>query len=372
MVNQRPRILIADDDDLSILLLSQILETVGDIDMARDGREAILLLEQHDYDLAILDIMMPIMTGLDVLQVIRSQKDIAELPVILVSGINDEQKIAWGIRMGANDYLAKPLNTDVMHARVTTWLRLKQVNDERNLLIDRLQSANQLQTRMMQIASHDLKNPLNNLKMLTRVMQREAEENDKLVNMLRMQEDSLEAMVAVINDFLDANDTDGMSLKIESLDSITILQQVVRQYSVMATAKNITLKLRQIRGQVLADERRLSQVIGNLVSNAIKYSPRDCDVYIFTELDSENDLWRLNVVDSGAGIPAEEQDYLFKPFSKGNISTQPTEGEASTGLGLWIVAEMIRIQHGTVGMHNADDGGACFWIELPLAPQAET
>ncbi|MGB7337355.1 MAG: ATP-binding protein, partial [Phototrophicaceae bacterium] len=60
--------------------------------------------------------------------------------------------------------------------------------------------------------------------------------------------------------------------------------------------------------------------------------------------------------------------FLFKPFSKSKISTQPTNGEASTGLGLWIVSEMMKIQNGQVGMYNDVEGGACFWVELPLAP----
>lgn len=371
MVDERPRLLIADDDELSLLLMSQILENVGDIDTARNGQEALLMIEKEEYDLVILDLMMPVMTGLDLLQVIRSRKDIASLPVILVSGINDEQKIAWGIRMGANDYLAKPVDTNVLHARVNTQIRLKQLSDERNHLIDRLQSANQLKTRMMQIASHDLKNPMNNLTMLTSVMLREVGENEKVAKMLQMQKDSLATMVAVVNDFLDTtvSHTDGMNLELQAIDCMPILQQIISQYTVAATGKDINLKLRQIRGRVLADERRLSQVIGNLISNAIKYSPKESDVYIFTQINPETNIWRLSVVDSGQGISEEEQQYLFKPFSKANISTQPTDGEASTGLGLWIVSEMMKIQSGKVGMENAEDGGACFWIELPLAPE---
>lgn len=370
-MNEVPRLLIADDDELSLLLMSEILGDVGDIDTAKNGHEALLMIEREDYDLVILDLMMPVMTGLDLLQVVRSRKDIAALPVILVSGINDEQKIAWGIRMGANDYLAKPLDTNVLHARVSTQIRLKQLNDERNHLIGRLQSANQLKTRMMQIASHDLNNPMNNLKMLTSVMLREVGDNEKLAKMLQMQNDSLATMVAVVNDFLDTSvsSADGMTLELKPIDCMPILQQIISQYTVAAAGKDINLKLRQIRGQVLADERRLSQVIGNLVSNAIKYSPKESDVYIFTQTNLENNIWRLNIVDSGQGIPEEEQQFLFKPFSKANISTQPTDGEASTGLGLWIVSEMMKIQSGSVGMENAEDGGACFWIELPLAPQ---
>src|SRR5690606_31309970 len=141
------------------------------------------------------------------------------------------------------------------------------------------------------------------------------------------------------------------------------------QYSVAAKTKNIKLILGKIVGTILADERRLTQAIGNLLSNAIKYSPKDSDVRIFTELDNTNQVWRLNIVDSGTGISESEQKYLFKPFSKAYISTEPTDGEASTGLGLWIVSEMIAIQNGRVGMQNYEDKGACFWLELPLAPE---
>lgn len=371
MANQRFRLLIADDDKMSLFLMRQILSDIADIDTAIDGREALLFIEEYDYDLVILDIMMPIMTGLDILQVIRSRKDIAALPVILVSGISDQQKIAWGIRMGANDFLSKPLDTNILHARVSTQLRLKQLHDERNHLINKLQSANQVKTRMMQIASHDLKNPLNNLKMLTTIMLKEARQHEKLSKMLGMQTDSIDTMVGVINDFLDStvSHTDELTLQINPLNSNPLIRQVLSQYSVAAKMKDISLRVNNIEGYILADERRLTQVIGNLVSNAIKYSPRDSNVYIYAEIDVEAQLWRLNIEDSGNGIPEEEQQYLFKPFSKEHISTEPTDGEASTGLGLWIVSEMINIQGGRVGMLNTDNYGACFWVELPLAPE---
>ena len=105
------------------------------------------------------------------------------------------------------------------------------------------------------------------------------------------------------------------------------------------------------------------------MSNAIKYSPKDSTVYLYAQIDEDAQLWRLFIEDSGDGIPEDEQQYLFKPFSKEHISTEPTAGETSTGLGLWIVSEMTAIQGGRVGMHNTDNYGACFWIELPLAPE---
>ncbi|MEP7290138.1 MAG: ATP-binding protein, partial [Chloroflexota bacterium] len=115
--------------------------------------------------------------------------------------------------------------------------------------------------------------------------------------------------------------------------------------------------------QVMADQRLLRQVVGNLVSNAIKFSPPGTQTCLWA--DVVNDRVRIYVADGGPGIPPEERGKLFTMFSK--LSTRPTGGETSTGLGLWIVKELIQLQGGRVGIDQPADGGSAFWVELPAA-----
>ncbi len=111
----------------------------------------------------------------------------------------------------------------------------------------------------------------------------------------------------------------------------------------------------------MADRRLLMQVLGNLVGNALKFSPHNSVVMIWSEGDEH---WvRINVADQGPGIPFEERKNLFQMFSK--LSVRPTGSETSTGLGLWIVKNLVEMQGGKVGVDCPPDGGSIFWFELP-------
>jgi signal transduction histidine kinase len=122
-----------------------------------------------------------------------------------------------------------------------------------------------------------------------------------------------------------------------------------------------------IPGVICADRQRTTQVLNNLLSNAIKYSPRGSTVTIWAE-NSEQSVHIL-VADQGPGIPAEERSRLFTQFGK--LTTRPTEGENSTGLGLWIVKHLVTLQNGQVGVECPPEGGSIFWIELPAATSGE-
>jgi two-component system sensor histidine kinase/response regulator len=364
----KPQLLIVDDEQFNVELLRRIFNRTCDVGVAYDGREALEMMVERDYDVVLLDIMMPVLNGLDVLKIIRNTADISRLPVILISAISDKNDVARGIRLGANDYIIKPIDVDTVQARVNTQITLKRMSDERHKMIARLQSANEMKARMMQVASHDLKSPLTNLKMMNAVMKRHIGEDAKLNRLLNMSEESVKGMIHIVEDFLSssaANDTE-IRVNLKAVDIQTIIKQVINQYALAAHNKNITLHLERTDGLVIADPKRMMQVIGNLVSNAIKYAYKGTTVTLKTTL--ENNLWRLYVIDQGPGIRPEEHEFLFQPFSKIQISTKPTDGEESTGLGLWIVHEMMKLQDGRVGLDSPDDGGCAFWIELPTAP----
>ncbi len=141
----------------------------------------------------------------------------------------------------------------------------------------------------------------------------------------------------------------------------TILWDVIARYSVTANRKNIALLLGESEGFALADSARLSQIISNLVSNAIKYSPQSGMITVSSSVIEER--VKISVADEGPGVAPEERARLFQPFGK--LSSRPTGGENSTGLGLWIVKELTRMHGGRAGADFPDEGGAIFWIEIP-------
>lgn len=370
LTNQKPHILVADDEEFNRLLLVRILQHQYEVDMASNGQEVLDALNTQTYDAVLLDVMMPVMDGIVCLKIIREIVDFATLPIIIVSALSDKKNIVQGIEFGANDYITKPLDPEIILARLETQVSLKRLMDERNLAIESLKQANQMKNRMMQIASHDLKNPLNNLGMVMPLLLEAMGDDAQANQLLGMARESIETMLEIINEFLSGNNhAEGVSAEIEEVYAPELVDNIVKQYEVSAQHKNIeVLTDYQANVVILADEKRLNQVMNNIFSNAIKYSPIDSQIIIRTIHNQE--IWRLEVQDSGAGIPEDERQYLFQAFSKNQISTKPTDGESSTGLGLWIASEMMRVQEGVIGMNSPDNGGCCFWIELPLSQEA--
>lgn len=362
MADRVPRILVADDEPANRRLLRRILERTAYIAEAADGQEALDLINSEPFDLVLLDIMMPGMTGLDVLQRIRREPRIADLPVILISALSDANDIVRGLQLEANDYIAKPIDIDVVIARVDTQLKLKMTSDLQKQAIAELEAAQQMKDRLLRIASHDLRSPLSNVRLVQILLREYVGDNPEALEILDTLQVTVDKMRGIIEEFLEAPAVRGTSIGV-SLGRVPVAEVVggvVAQYSRAAYDKAIALIPHDLPGTVIADRSRLEQALNNLVGNAIKYSPRETTVRLWSE--QQGNRVRISVRDQGPGIPANERDRLFQEY--GQLSTRPTGGEASTGLGLWIVKQMVTLQGGDVGVDCPPDGGSIFWVEL--------
>ncbi|MGJ3237436.1 MAG: hybrid sensor histidine kinase/response regulator [Anaerolineae bacterium] len=358
-------ILIVDDDRDLGLLMSDFIKNRHEVIYVVNGAKALDYLNEHTVDLILLDLDLPDMTGFDLLTRLRQEYSAKELPIIILSASEDVDSIVRGFELGANDYIVKPVQLAVMMARITTHLNLIGLQNERQNYIHDLERSDRIRQQLNRIASHDLKNPLNNLRMAEGLLREELGDNPNIHPLLNSMAASLDMMEQVVEGFLDvmAIQTQSLNLKHDPVRIIDVINNAYTQYELVASAKNINLLMGETSGTVLADPARMAQIVGNLVSNAIKYSPTNADVLTWSEINGG--ILRLNVRDHGAGVPEEERHLLFAEFSK--LSTRPTAGEGSTGLGLWIVKHLIELQGGDAGATFPDDGGSIFWIEMPIA-----
>ena len=359
----RPRLLVVDDDAVNRALLQRIFENEYAIVCAANGMQALECLDQDSFDIVLLDLMMPGIDGFEVLDRIRQNPALADLPVIIISAKSDNSDVVHGLEMGAHDYIAKPIHIDIVRARVQTQLTLKRLSDEHKRTIEELRVAQQMQDNFYRIVSHDLKGPLTNLRMAHFLLQDIIGEDEQFRTILNNVELSLDEMHDMIRVFLDVMMLQPGRIQVE-LDCLgvgEVLQNVVNQNRLTAENKRIHLHLEPSDLHVLADNRLIHQMIGNLVSNAIKFSPSDSVVTLWA--DSDGEWLRMYVADQGPGIPPDESDKLFEMFSR--LSTRPTGSESSTRLGLWIVKQLTEAQNGHVGFDTPLDGGSIFWIDLP-------
>jgi two-component system, sensor histidine kinase and response regulator len=360
-------ILVVDNDIHVCHLIQAMFFESYQVTLAMDGTEAISVLEDKHFDAVLLDVMMPQISGLDVLEHIRSHPDHNDLPVLLLSAATDAQTIKRGFELGANDYLTKPITRDIAQARVQAQIDLHNALIERDMLIKTLEDQKAARERLTRMVTHDLKHPLGNIRMAENLLRGHFTGDKQGQAMLDSIALALEASEELLGDFSDAYSVTGdIKIELESVSLNGVVSDVALRYLGDANRKQIELHVDKCLLHVHADKSQLRRVVSNLVSNAIKYSPHDGDVYITAV--QKGDMVRLSVTDQGAGIPAEEQQQLYTEF--GRLSTRPTGQETSTGLGLWIVKTLIETMGGQVGYEQAATGGAVFWMELPDATAA--
>lgn len=361
--------LIVDDDEATLALLTQVFSSTCEVTTCRNGEDALRLLAQQPFDIVLLDIMMPNVSGLEVLEAIRRDETLAELPVILISARSTQDDVIEGLQRGANDYISKPIDLSIVRARVNTQLKLKRLSDAYQSTITDLRTTQQLQANFVQIISHDLKGSLTNLRMAHHLLRDVLKGNESALSVLKTIELSVNEMNALIRTFLDVAVAQNGQLEVrpDCLNVSVHLQRVIDQYALPAQRKHIMIEFKPGEFAVVADARLFSQIMSNLVSNAVKYSPRGSTVSVWVE-NREDQTLRICVADQGPGVPDAEHGRLFRMFGK--LTARPTGGESSTGLGLWIVKTLTEALNGKVGVECPPAGGSVFYVELPVCALA--
>lgn len=363
------RLLVVDDDENNRHLLTLRLQMEGHrIESAENGRQAIDRIEHEDFDLILLDVMMPEVNGIDVLRIIRQWHSPAELPVIMITARDESHEVADTLRLGANDYITKPLDMVVLLARIQTQLGLVWHQQESA----RLQA---LKEEFIAIASHDLKSPLSHVlgygSLIVELMASGEERAGEVVEFAQRIVEAARTMRRIVDDFLDFQALEEGQFHIEWTDGNlnTLALEVLEAYRHAAGRKEIDLldELDPGLPTLAFDAARIRQVIQNLVDNAIKFCLPRSTVRLRTFADGDRAV--LEVVDAGPGLTEEDERRVFTRYAR--LSNRPTGDEKSSGLGLAIARLLVESHGGTIGVRNNDDIGATFWFSLPLHPADE-
>jgi signal transduction histidine kinase len=357
-------LLIVDDNEMNRDVLARRLARQGyDVTTAVDGREALALIEARRFDLALFDVMMPEVSGLEALEEVRRTQSLADLPIIMVTAKTQSDDIVEALRLGANDYVTKPIDFPVLLARVQTHLRLRRLSE--------------LKDEFLRMASHDLKNPLTEVlgvaSLVEAMVPPGATMSEDMHDLVGSMKKSARRMQHIIEDFLDFQVAEDGAIRLDAVptDLDALVAEIVASNQAYAADKGIALAFQpaDAPGIVRADPRRLGQVVQNFVDNAIKFTPRGGRVRVCTARDGGEAL--LEVHDDGPGLTPEDHAKVFRKYAR--LSGKPTGGEKSSGLGLAIAKQLLeRHEGGRIGVRNAPEGGAVFWFSLPLVAAAGT
>lgn len=369
------RVLVVDDSEGTADVLVRHMRLEGyDAHAITDPLEALAAIKADPPDLLLLDVMMPHLNGMDLLKELRAYTPTAELPVILLTALGETHDVVRGFALGANDYMVKPPEYEVLAARVRTQVNLKQLRDQRQRDLAALRELNALKDRFLQIAAHDLRNPIHNivigLELLGRIdpaLQAQIRDFDVVMEMMRI---AVQTMQTIISDFLDFQALRSGKIKLDLKPTALneVVERVIAQHRPAAEAKGITLhaQLAPSLPPTLADPDRVAQVVGNLISNAIKFSPNGALVGVRTRLMGGQIV--VEVADNGPGIPEEEIALLFQEFAR--LSNRPTAGEPSSGVGLSIARQLVEMHGGRIGVKSKVGKGSLFWFALPVKGEA--
>ena len=357
----RSRVLVVDDIPKNLQVVGTMLRNAGYAVMpATSGPDALETVQVQAPDLILLDLMMPEMDGLEVCRRLKEDSNSQSIPVIFLTASNEMEHLVSGFEVGAVDYVTKPFNAPELLARVQTHLELKHARQQ-------LRAMNDEKNEFMGIAAHDLRSPLNAVQGYIEMMQEEPEmERTEQVDLLSRIHSATKRMADMVQNLLDANriERGEMKLNMASSDLCPIVGKVVDAQRSRAKFKNQSLHLEIEKTPIMAriDPDIMVQVVENIVSNAIKYSPPEKN--IFVALKTETEAIRIEVQDEGPGLSEDDLKKLFGKFAR--LSAKPTGGEHSTGLGLSIVKKMVEAMSGKVWCESEIGQGAKFIVQLPV------
>jgi len=314
--------------------------------------EAEKYLSEHSVDLILLDPGLPDARGLETIR--RAHAAAPGIPLVVLTGLDDETLAAQALQEGAQDYLIK----GQIEARGL--LRAMRYANERKRL-------ERLKDEFVATVSHELRTPLTSISGSLSLLMGTAAGNmpDAARRLLTIAHKNCQRQVRLVNDILDIEKMESgqVVFKLARIELRPLVEQAIEANRAFAEAYGVRIRLEDtgISDDVRADPDRLAQVVTNLLSNAVKFSPADNEVVV--AIEKRTDVVSLTVRDSGPGIPAHFKPSVFEKFAQADATNARQKG--GTGLGLSIVKQIVDRLGGEVGFADAAGGGTIFHVELP-------
>lgn len=362
------KILIAEDSDSDYELLSRYLAKNHGVEFSPsrvETREEFERALKESWDAILSDYNIPGFGALAALEILKLQK--IDIPLIVLSGEVGEERAVEIMHAGAEDFVRKE-NLSRLVPALERSIHMGRMRQRKAKLRIAHEQTLKDRERIMDVVCHDIKNPLSSIRIASQLLiEKSTSENsiDKKV-VIEIAEAILRSSDRVnrlIRDILDQSRIESGILGISSKKvSLTpFMKEVMDAFQPIAKNDGLTLtaQLEEELVEAHFDRDRVFQVIGNLISNAIKFSSPKGTVTV-TGRSTERGI-HFSVADSGPGIAQEEQNLIFSKFFQG--TKNKVKGH---GLGLWIAQEIIRAHGGQIGFHpNVDRPGTTFWFSLP-------
>ncbi|HWT17945.1 MAG TPA: hybrid sensor histidine kinase/response regulator [Variovorax sp.] len=398
-IDVESKLLIVDDLPENLLALEALIRGPGRaVYRASSAEQALALLLDHEFALAILDVQMPGMNGFELAELMRGTERTRHIPIIFVTAAGRDSNYAFqGYESGAVDFLYKPLDPHAVTGKVNVFVDLyrhrKALRHEMNALAvanqkqeelvqqlrqtqHELERAVRMRDDFMSMVSHELRTPLNTLYLETQLRQVQVSRGklesfaaDRLPAMIERDQRQIRNMVRLIDDMLDVTRMrrDALSIQPKPVDLAVLARAVVEGLKQQAEAAGSLIALEapgELRG--VWDEFRVEQVLTNLLTNALRYGGGKPVEMMLYERDGSA---HITVRDQGIGIAPEDQERIFEQFERTDDSRKHAPG---LGLGLYITRKIVDLHGGRIEVESRPGEGSLFHVELPLQAAAKT
>lgn len=392
-IDVESKLLIVDDLPENLLALQALIRgPARPVFQAASAEQALALMLEHEFALAILDVQMPGMNGFELAELMRGTERTRHIPIIFVSAAGREMNYAFkGYESGAVDFLQKPLDPHVVASKVNVFVDLHRhrkalkhemealaaAHREQAALVEKLQvvqsdleRAVRMRDDFMSMVSHELRTPLNTLYLETQVRKLHLGKGnlapfaaEKLPAMIERDQRQIQNMVRLIDDLLDVSRlrSGSLSIRPKPVDLAALTRRVVESLVNQAEAAGSTLDVEASQAiDGVWDEFRIEQVLTNLITNALRYG-RGSPVAVAVTRSGDHAV--MTVRDQGIGIAPEDHGRIFEQFERTDDSRKHAAG---LGLGLYITREIVHAHGGEIMLESAPGEGALFRVTLPL------
>jgi len=390
--NRSNVVLLIDDETANIIALTNILSPEYDVFAAKNGPDAIVLAEKHLPDVILLDVLMPEMDGYEVISTLKSMEKTRDIPVIFITGLDNIDAEKKGLSLGAADYIPKPFNPDIVKLRVQ--IQIKLVNHiraieerdemERQLNIIRdleagLRAAKEQAEHSRELAEHSSRAKSEFLSRMSHEMRTPMNAIMGMLQLIRMQGFPVESkeyiddidynatnLLEIINDVLDISGMEYGVFKLshEPFRVNSMFRDELDTVKHNATQRNqsfTSLLDPSIPPVLIGDEKRLKQILGNLLANAVKFTPEQGNINLEAVLLSASQTkatLKITVEDDGIGISEEYQKGLFTIFEQADGSA--TRKHGGIGIGLALSKRIVEMMGGEINVESEPGKGSKF------------
>jgi two-component system, sensor histidine kinase and response regulator len=385
MSDEQKKIIVVDDNIENLTALKNTMKDMYEVYPCPSALKMFNLLEYFYPDLILLDVEMPEMNGYEAIKKLKSSDKFKEIPVIFLTAMGDAQNEIEGLKLGAVDYIHKPFVAPLLLQRIKTHIALMEQKKEIKALLElktkeislreaaelEAENASKAKGDFLSHMSHEIRSPLNAVIGMINIADEEKDaESIKLY--LKKAENAAKHVLGVINDILDMSKIEANKLELSDseFDFGKMITNIVDVTSIRAQEKHQQIIVNMnpnLPTFVICDELRLSQVITNLMTNAIKFTPEKGTVTLSAEKAEETGgdvTLKITVADSGIGISPDQQKKLFNAYNQAdNTITQKFGG---TGLGLVISKQIIELMQGTIWIESELDKGAKFIFTIKV------